>query len=205
MAIKISGTTIINDSRDIQNVGVGTITTLNSTGIEATAERTTWSQVGLGLTFTTGIGTNLNVTGVSTAIDTRFLSSAEKSTLIGVGTIATLSYNTGGGNIAICTSPTGNVSLNVIGIPTDSSFNNIAISFSVFINNTGTAYSFTTVNLNGFQSSIKWAGGSRDIAVGGGNTTNGIDIYNFTGINTVGSASTTANYIVLGSLNGGYR
>jgi hypothetical protein len=32
-----------------------------------------------------------------------------------------------------------------------------------------------------------------------------MDIYNFTGINTVGSASTTANYYVLGVVNGGFR
>ena len=36
-------------------------------------------------------------------------------------------------------------------------------------------------------------------------TTSGFDIYSFTGINTVGSASTTANYAVLGVVNGGFR
>ena len=66
MAIKINNTTVIDDSRNIQNVGVGTITTLNATGVVATAERTTWSQVGSGLTFTTGIATNFTVSGVGT-------------------------------------------------------------------------------------------------------------------------------------------
>ena len=46
--------------------GVGTITTLNSTGVAATAVSLTWSQVGLGLTFRTGIGTFINITGVAT-------------------------------------------------------------------------------------------------------------------------------------------
>jgi hypothetical protein len=38
--------------------GVGTITTLNATGVTATVVSSTWSQVGLGLTFTTGMATN---------------------------------------------------------------------------------------------------------------------------------------------------
>lgn len=46
--------------------GVGTITTLNSTGVTATAIKSTWDQVGLGLTFTTGIATNFTVSGVAT-------------------------------------------------------------------------------------------------------------------------------------------
>ena len=32
-----------------------------------------------------------------------------------------------------------------------------------------------------------------------------MNIFNFTGINTVGSASTTANYYLLGVVNGGFR
>jgi hypothetical protein len=39
----------------------------------------------------------------------------------------------------------------------------------------------------------------------GVSTSTGFDIFTFTGINTVGSASTTANYAVLGSINGGFN
>jgi hypothetical protein len=46
--------------------GVGTITTLNATGVAATVVSSTWSQVGAGLTFTTGIATNFTVSGVGT-------------------------------------------------------------------------------------------------------------------------------------------
>jgi len=48
MAIKISGTTVINDSRDIQNIGVGTITQLVSTNVNVSGV----SSVGSGITLT---------------------------------------------------------------------------------------------------------------------------------------------------------
>ena len=89
-------------------------------------------------------------------------------------------------------------------IPVTSDFADHALTFSVIVSNTGTARSVTSVKLNGYTAPIKWAGGSLAAAITGVTTTNGTDIYNFTGINTVGSATTTANYIVLGSVNGGY-
>lgn len=152
---------------------------------------------------------NLSVSGILTASvvngsDFRFKSIAEKTTVISGNTV-NLVYNTGGGNIAICTNPTGDITLNVTGIPTDSTFNNYSLTFSVIVSNTGTAHSCTTVTLNGVSTTVKWFGGSLAAAISGVTTTTGYDIYNFTGINTVGSASTTANYIVLGSVNGGYR
>ena len=267
--------------------GVGTVTQLVSTNtrvsgaLTATEIDTTWQSVGLGLTFTTGIGTNftvsgvgtvtqlvstnisvsgissvgtgvtivstgdaryagiitavsfvgnltgtatnaqgltgtpninvgivtatnLNIIGISTSVDTRFQSVGEKTARIS-GNTASLVYNTGGGNIAICTNPTDNITLAVTGIPTDASFNDTSITFSVFIIQTGTARSCTAVTLNGFNATIRWPGGSLASATAGVTTTNGMDIYSFTGINTVGSANTTANYYVLGVVNGGYR
>jgi hypothetical protein len=148
--------------------------------------------------------TSLSVGGSFTAYDTRVQSVAEKTTIVGLNT-ANLVYNTGGGNIAICTNPSGDITLNVTGIPTDSNFNNYSLTFSVIVTNTGTARSCTAINLNGLSRTIKWFGGSLSAAISGVTTSSGYDIYNFTGINTVGSASTTANYIVLGSVNGGYR
>ena len=115
-----------------------------------------------------------------------------------------LVYKAGGSNIGFTTTPTGDITLNVNQIPDTSDFADHALTFSVIVSNTGTARSVTSVKLNGLTAPIKWAGGSLAAAIVGVTTTNGTDIYNFTGINTVGSASTTANYIVLGSVNGGY-
>ena len=146
---------------------------------------------------------NISV-GVITATDYRIQSVAEKTTLVD-GNTANLVYNTGGGNVAICTNPSGDITLNVTGIPTDSSFDNYSLAFSVIATNAGTARSCTAINLNGLSRTIKWFGGSLSAAISGVTTSNGYDVYSFTGINTVGSASTTANYIVLGSVNGSYR
>ena len=115
-----------------------------------------------------------------------------------------LVYQSGGSNIGYTTTPTGDITLNVNQIPVTSDFADHALTFSVIVSNTGTARSVTSVKLNGYTAPIKWAGGSLASAITGVTTTNGTDIYNFTGINTVGSATTTANYIVLGSVNGGY-
>ena len=146
---------------------------------------------------------NISV-GVITATDYRIQSVAEKTTIVGLNT-ANLVYNTGGGNVAICTNPSGDITLNVTDIPTDSTFDNYSLAFSVIVTNTGTARSCTAINLNGLSRTIKWFGGSLAAAISGVTTSNGYDVYSFTGINTVGSASTTANYIVLGSVNGSYR
>lgn len=185
MAIQISGSTIIDNSRNIVSAGIVTATEYDI----------------LGSTNTLTAG-GLSV-GISTASDTRFQSVAEKTTRTN-GNTASLVYDTGGGNIAICTNPTGDITLAVTGIPTDSSFNDTSITFSAFVNQTGTARSCTAVTLNGFNATIRWAGGSLANAISGVTTTSGMDIYSFTGINTVGSASTTANYYLLGVVNGGY-
>ena len=153
---------------------------------------------------TTNPVTTLQVQGNSTALDTRFQSIGEKTILVN-GNTASLVYNTGSGNIAICTNASGNVTLSVTGIPTDSTFDNNALTFSVAIIQAGTARSCTAVTLNGVSASIKWFGGSLANAISGVTTTTGTDIYTFTGINTVGSASTTTNYLLLGNVNGSYR
>ena len=58
---------------------------------------------------------------------------------------------------------------------------------------------------SGVSRTIRWAGGSLANAISGVTTSTGFDIFTFTGINTVGSASTTSNYVVLGSVNGGFN
>ena len=151
----------------------------------------------------------VNNTGVSTLSDLRLSSIADKTTIVS-GNSVSLAYNTGGGNVAICTNPSGPITLNVTGIPTDSSFDNRAISFAVIVNQGATAYGCTNVSLNGvafganatvgLQTHIAYVSGT----VGTGSTT-GFDVFNFTGINTTGSASTTTNYKLLSNVSGGYR
>ena len=147
-------------------------------------------------------GFETNVAWATT--ETRFISVAEKLTRID-GNTASLVYNGASSNIGLCTNPSGNITLAVTGIPTDSSFDNHSISFGVMVNQTGTARTCTAVTLNGLSATIRWAGGSLSAAISGVTTTSGMDIYNFTGINTIGSASTTANYYLLGVVNGGFR
>ena len=147
-------------------------------------------------------GFETNVAWATT--DTRFISVAEKLVRVD-GNTASLVYNGASSNIGLCTNPSGNITLAVTGIPTSSDFDNHVITFSVFVNQTGTARSCTAVTLNGVTPTIKFAGGSLSAAISGVTTTSGFDIYSFTGINTVGSASTTANYAVLGVVNGGFR
>ena len=152
---------------------------------------------------------NLNSAGINTIADLRLASIADKTTIVS-GNSVSLAYNTGGGNVAICTNPSGPITLNVTGIPTDSSFDNRAISFAVIVQQSTTAYGCTNVSLNGvafganatvgLQTHIAYAGGT--VATG---STTGYDVFNFTGINTTGSASTTTNYKLLGNVNGDYR
>jgi len=194
------------------NAGIATYAASSGIATYASSSGLSTSSTTAGYATTSGISTtsqgltgtpNISV-GVITATDYRIQSVAEKTTLVGLNT-ANLVYNTGGGNIAICTNPSGDITLNVTGIPTASSFDNYSLAFSVIVTNTGTARSCTAITLNGVSRTIKWFGGSLASAISGVTTSNGYDVYSFTGINTVGSASTTANYIVLGSVNGSYR
>lgn len=136
--------------------------------------------------------------------ESRFITGAEKTALIS-GNTASLIYNSSSANVAICTNSTGDITLSVDGIPTSSDFDNHAVTFTVIATSTsGVARTCTAVNMNGVAKTIKWAGGSLENAVSGLTTTAGYTIYGFTGINTVGSASTTDNYEVFGIASGGF-
>lgn len=152
------------------------------------------------------MGHALEVSGSSLIIpnELRFVNVAEKLTRADGNTVS-LVYNSNGANIGFATNPTGNITLAVTGIPTTSDFDNHVITFSVFVNQTGVARSCTAITLNGVSKTIKWFGGSLSESISGVTTTSGYDIYSFTGINTIGSASSTANYDILGVVNGGYR
>jgi hypothetical protein len=135
--------------------------------------------------------------------ENRFITGAEKVTMVDGNTV-TLTYNSNSSNVGYCTNPSGNITLNVVGIPTSSDFDSHAITFTVIVNSTGTARTCTAVNLNGVPETIRWAGGSLSAALSGVTTTTGQTIFSFTGINTIGSAVTAANYMVLGTVSGGY-
>ena len=199
MAQLKSGTRIYGTATIDTSVVVGSAVTLSSSGIQVIGITT------LGVTNSTNLTSQqINVTGIatiSTLIPTqiRLQNVAEKLTRIDGNTVS-INYSSGGGNIGLCTNPSGNISLAVTGIPTDSSFDNHSILFSVVVIQTGIARTCTAVSLNGVSKTIKWPSGT----VGSG-TTNSYDIFNFIGINTIGSASTPLNYEVLGIVNGGFR
>jgi hypothetical protein len=185
----------------------GTATTATIAGYATTAGISTVAQ---GLTGSPSISVSgVNNTGISTITDLRLSSIADKTTIVS-GNSVSLVYNTGGGNVAICTNPTGPITLNVTGIPTDSSFDNRAISFAVIVQQGATAYGCTDVSLNGVSFSSRAAAGvqtaisyvSGTVATA---STTGYDVFNFTGINTVGSAASTLNYKLLSNVSGGYR
>jgi hypothetical protein len=204
--LTVNGTqTIINTtSLEIsdKNIGIGS-TSSPSDALADGAGLTIYGTTNKTLTYNdTKKALETNVAWATT--ETRFISVAEKLTRID-GNTASLVYNGSSSNIGLCTNPSGNITLAVTNIPTSSDFDNHSISFGVMVSQTGTARSCTAVTLNGYSVTIRWAGGSLSAATSGVTTTSGMDIYNFTGINTIGSASTTANYYVLGVVNGGFR
>ena len=175
-------------------------TATNAQGLSGTPNITVGSVVGSALT----------ISGISTLTDLRLASIADKTTIIDGNTVS-LAYSSGGGNVAICTNPSGAITLNVTNIPTSSDFDNRAISFAIIVQQgKTTAYACTSVTMNGvvfganadvgLQTHIAYSGGT----VATGNTSS-YDTFNFTGINTGGSGSTTANYKLLSNVNGDYR
>ena len=139
-----------------------------------------------------------------TATESRLITGSEKTIRVDGNTVNLNYNNSSGSNIGIATNPDGDVTLNVLNIPTDSAFDDHSITFVVVVNSTGTARTCTAVTLNGVSKTIQWAGGSLEEAITGVTTITGYSFYNFTGINTVGSASTTENYEVFGIVSGGF-
>lgn len=183
--VSIAGTLTYEDVTNVDSVGLVTA----RSGVIITDG---------GLQVTAGVTTFLGEQRVSTGAEKVFRTS---------GNTVNLVYNSSGssgGNIGYTTNPTGDITLNVTGIPTLSSFDDHSLTFAVIVNNTGIARTVTAVNLNGVPETIRWAGGSLANALSGVTTTSGHTIFSFTGINTVGSASTTVNYQVFGVVSGGF-
>ena len=173
----------------------GTVTYEDVTNVDSVGIVT----AGAGLKVTAG---GANIVGITTSSITALDAISEELVRID-GNTATITYNSGGANIGYCTNPTGDITLSVTGIPT-SSFDNQALTFSLIVDNsTANAAGVRTCNavkLNHVTKTVRWSGGS----TGTGNTMS-YDIFNFTGINTIGSGSTTANYEVFGLVNGDFR
>ena len=204
--LTVNGTQTIINTTSLEvadkNIGIGSTSTPSDALVDG-AGITIYGTTNKTLTYNnTKKALETNVAWATT--ETRFISVAEKLTRIDGNTVA-LAYSTTGSNIGLATNPSGDITLAVTGIPTSSDFDNHVLTFSIFVSQTGTARSCTAVTLNGVSETINWAGGSLAAAISGVTTSTGIDIYSFTGINTVGSASTTANYQVLGIVNGGFR
>jgi hypothetical protein len=265
MAIKINNTTVIDDSRNIQNIGIitattinatsfvgngsgltgagstvaddtstnstfypvltqtttGTITssnvsttklsfnpstgTLSATGVSATAERTTWSQVGSGLTFTTGIATNFTVSGVgtitqlvSTNVNVSGVSSVGSGiTLTSTGDIRFAGIITGRGSGLSGVTTTLVAS---VGVQSAGAIIGAGITQLNFIGAGNTfAVRGTTVDI-----SIAGGGGSLEVRQAGSNVGYSVTVLNFqtgsgisaaAGIATVNSRFNRVNYI----------
>ena len=174
----------------------GTVTYEDVTNVDSVGIVT----AGAGLRVTAG---GANIVGMTTIVGVTALDSISEQLVRIHGNTATITYSSGGANIGYCTSPTGDITLSVTGIPT-TGFDNQALTFSLIVDNsTANAAGVRTCNavkLNHVTKTIRWSGGT----VGTGNTA-AYDIFNFTGINTIGSGSTTANYEVFGLVNGDFR
>jgi hypothetical protein len=188
--VSIAGTLTYEDVTNVDSVGLVTA----RTGVKVTAG---------GVDITAG---GLNVTsGVSTFSGAMRVATGMEKVHRQSGNTVTLTYNsTSSSNVGYTTNPSGDITVNVVGIPTSSDFDDHSITFAVIVNNTGTARTCTAVNLNGVPETIRWVGGSLSNALSGVTTSTGHTIFSFTGINTVGSASTALNYQVLGVVSGGF-
>ena len=188
--VSIAGTLTYEDVTNVDSVGIITARSgvrVTDGGVDVTAG---------GLNVTAGVSTISGALKVATGMEKVHRQS---------GNTVTLTYNsTSSSNVGYTTNPSGDITVNVVDIPTSSDYDDHSITFAVIVNNTGTARTCTAVNLNGVAETIRWAGGSLSAALSGVTTTTGHTIFTFTGINTVGSASTAANYQVLGTVSGGF-
>ena len=214
--VTIGGTVTYEDVTNVDSVGIITA----QTGVIVTAGRGLQVTAG-GLNVDAGIGTfdagvsitaggidvtagGLDIAGITTlAGDTRFTAVAEQLKRVD-GNTASITYNSSGQNIGLCTNPTGDITLSVEGIPVDSNFNNQVLTFSVVVQQAGTARTCNAVKLNGVTKTVRWSGNVPGTA-GVAGTIRGYDIFNFTGINTTGSATSTTSYEFLGLVNGDFR
>ncbi len=189
----LAGITTIAGQANLANVNVsaaGTVATLSATTGTISGQTTL---------------ANLDVSGFTTSNVNYFNNVAEKMVRVSAaGSVGICTYSSTA-NIIYFDAPNGDAVIKITGVPQDSSFDNSSIVVSAILRTTGTGRSVHPyLNINGVDRSIKFSGGSRNEATSGVTTTNGYTIYSFIGINTTGSASTAANYEVLGAISGGF-
>jgi len=184
----------------------GIATYAGTAGISTVAQNLTGTP---NITVGSVAGSTLTVSGISTLTDLRLASIADKVT-VATNNSPSLSYNTGGGNIAVVYNATGPITLTVTGIPTTTDFDNRSINFAVIVRQGATGYGCSSLVLNGVTfNSTAAVGVSTRISYPSGTVAAGstscYDIFNFIGINTTGSASTMTNYNFISIKNGDFR
>ena len=206
-----AGIATVAGQANLANVNVsaaGTVATLSATTATVSGQ-TTLSNVNVSSGIATVAGqtnlANLNISGFTTSNVNYFNNVAEKMVRVSAaGSVGICTYSSTA-NIIYFDAPNGDAVIKITGVPQDSSFDNSSIVVSAILRTTGTGRSVHPyLNINGVDRSIKFSGGSRNEATSGVTTTNGYTIYSFIGINTTGSASTAANYEVLGAISGGF-
>jgi hypothetical protein len=184
----------------------GIATYAGTAGIATVAQNLTGTP---NITVGSVAGSTLTVSGISTLTDLRLASIADKVT-VATNNSPSLSYNTGGGNIAVVYNASGPITLTVSGIPTTTDFDNRSINFAVIVRQGATGYGCSSLVLNGVTfNSTAAVGVSTRISYPSGTVAAGstscYDIFNFIGINTTGSASTMTNYNFISIKNGDFR
>ena len=187
--------TFINGQSNISGLSTFSGPTFVSGGATFTGMVTFSAASGMG---NVTVGGTFTASGITSFKDARLGSIAEKNSVTS-GSSVTIDYSAGTGNVVYMSSASGNVSLAITNVPTDFTFNERAMTFSVIINQGGTGYIVNSISVNGTSLSINWANSTTPA----GNA-NKKDIFSFSLINTSGPASSVSNYLVLGSLVGNF-
>lgn len=197
--VSIAGTLTYEDVTNVDSIGLITA----RDGLQVLSGITTISgQTDLSNTTISGVTT---ITNVVIPNETRFSNVAEKMVRVSASSSIGVCTYTSTANIIYFDAPSADVVIRVEGIPENSAFDNHSITVSAILRTTGTGRScHPFVRLNGVERPVKFAGGSRNEATSGVTTTNGYTVYNFVGVNTIGSASSAANYEVFGVVSGGF-
>ena len=172
-ALTVTGNFTVNGTQTIVNTTSLEISDKNI-GIGSTSSPTDALADGAGITIYGTTNKTLTYNDTKKALETnipwspnetRVITGAEKIHRQSGNTV-TLTYNSSSStNVVYTTNPSGNVTVNVVGIPTSSDFDDHSISFTVITRSTGTARTCTVVTLNGVTETIRWAGGSLSAAI----------------------------------------
>jgi len=204
--VTVGGTLTYDDVTNIDSIGL--ITARNGLqvtgGIATVTGQTNLANVNVSAASTFSGEVDINSTVIPNEI--RFSNVSEKMVRVSTSSsIGVCTYSSDTGNIIYFDAPSDDVVIRVEGIPETSAFDNHTITVSAILRTTGTGRScHDHVRLNGVEIPVKFSGGSRNDATAGVTTSNGYTTYNFVGVNTIGSASSAANYEVFGVVSGGF-